>query len=288
MAKKARLIAEIGCNHMGQMDTALALVKSAVLDCGVSSVKFQKRSPKELLSEAQYHAPHPNPMHSYGDTYGRHREALEFSLAQHGELKEYTESLGGVYSCSVWDLTSAREIASLRPQFIKIPSAQNTNTPLLQYLCGEYGGEIHVSLGMTTRAEEEALINFFENQGRSKDLVLYACTSGYPVPFEDVCLLEIPRLIQSYGTAVKEIGFSGHHNGIAVDMGAYVLGAAVFERHFTLDRTWKGTDHAASLEPAGLKKLQRDLIVMEKALQAKKSALLPIEEEQRSKLKYRA
>ena len=142
---------------------------------------------------------------------------------------------------------------------IKIPSAENNNEPLLKWLCENYGGEIHVSLGMTTREEEERLIKLFEDEGRAKDVVVYSCTSGYPVAFEDICLLEINRIRAAYEAKVKGIGFSGHHLGIAVDIAAITLGAKWVERHFTLDRTWKGTDHAASLEPQGLAKLVRDI-----------------------------
>ena len=107
------------------------------------------------------------------------------------------------------------------------------------------------------------------------------------MPFEDVCLLEISRLVDTYGSTVKEIGFSGHHNGIAIDIAAYTLGATVIERHFTLDRTWKGTDHAASLEPDGLRRLKRNLVATYKSLTYKSEEVLPIEAEQRNKLKYR-
>ena len=108
---------------------------------------------------------------------------------------------------------------------------------------------------MTTHEEEEQIVSFFENKKRNRDLVIYSCTSGYPVPFKDVCLLEITRIKHEYGNRVKAIGFSGHHLGIAIDSAAIALGAEIVERHFTLDRTWKGTDHAASLEPDGLRKL---------------------------------
>lgn len=158
---------------------------------------------------------------------------------------------------------------------------------MLEWLCDNYQGEIHVSLGMTTHEEEEKLIQLFERKGRNKDVVLYVCTSGYPVPFEDVCLLEINRVREAYGSRVKEIGFSGHHLGIAVDIAAYTLGASAIERHYTLDRTWKGTDHAASLEPEGIRKLKRDLIAAYKALHYKPEEVLPIEQVQREKLKYR-
>jgi sialic acid synthase len=279
------LIAEIGCNHKGDMQIAKDLIATAALFCKVDAVKFQKRHSKELLSPEQYNAPHPNPANSYGDTYGAHREALELSLDQNRQLKDWCEEMGLVYSTSVWDMTSAREITVLNPQFIKIPSATNLNTPILDYLCGEYGGEIHLSVGMTTHAEEEAIIARFEKHGRNKDLVLYSCTSGYPVAFEDICLLEITRLRQSYGDRVKKIGFSGHHLGIAADIAALALGAEVFERHFTLDRTWKGTDHAASLEPDGMRRLARDLRNINKSLTAKSQEILPVEAVQRAKLK---
>ena len=100
---------------------------------------------------------------------------------------------------------------------------------------------------------------------KRQDLVIYDCTSGYPVPFEDICLLEITRLRELYADRVKSIGFSGHHLGIAVDSAAVALGAEWIERHYTLDRTWKGTDHAASLEPDGVRKLARDCRAVAKA-----------------------
>ena len=283
--KKPYVIAEIGCNHKGDMEIAKELIQRAKLFCHADSVKFQKRNNKELLTEAQYNAPHPNPSNSYGATYGEHREFLEFDVNQHAELKAYCEELGITYSTSVWDTTSAKEIASLNPEYIKIPSACNNNYDMLGWLCDNYKGEIHISTGMTTKGEADDLVNFFIEKGRNNDLVLYNCTSGYPVPFEDVCLLDINLLIEKYGDKVKHIGFSGHHLGIAVDVAAYTLGANVIERHYTIDRTWKGTDHAASLEPEGLRKLCRDLKAVSKALSFKSQDILPIEQVQRDKLK---
>jgi len=279
------VIAEIGCNHKGDIEIAKELIKVAKIFCNVHAVKFQKRNNKELLTEEQYNQPHPNPSNSYGETYGLHREYLEFNLEQHALLKAYCEEIGIVYSTSVWDVTSAKEIASLNPSFIKIPSACNNNFEMLEWLCDNYGGEIHVSTGMTTKDEINGIVNFFCIKKRNKDLVLYNCTSGYPVPFEDVCLLDIELLLKSYKDNVKHIGFSGHHLGIAIDMAAYTLGANIIERHYTLDRTWKGTDHAASLEPMGLRKLTRDLNAVYKALNYKSADILPIEKIQRDKLK---
>ena len=283
--KKPFVIAEIGCNHKGDMEIAKELIKIAAIFCEVDAVKFQKRNNKELLTEEQYNTPHPNPANSYGETYGSHREYLEFDVDQHSQLKKYCEEMGVVYSTSVWDTTSAKEIASLNPDFIKIPSACNNNYEMLGWLCENYRGEIHISTGMTTKNETETLVNYFIEKGRNKDLVLYNCTSGYPVPFEDVCLLDINLLKEKYGDKVKHIGFSGHHLGIAVDIAAYTLGANIIERHYTKDRTWKGTDHAASLEPMGLRKLMRDLNAVHSALTYKQTDILPIEQVQRDKLK---
>jgi len=285
--RKPRVIAEAGCNHKGDMEIAKELIRTAAIYCHADVIKFQKRCNRELLTPEQYNAPHPNPANSYGKTYGEHREFLEFNLEQHRELKAYCEEVGITYSTSVWDFTSAKEIASLNPELIKIPSASNNNYPMLEWLCENYDGEIHVSLGMTTHEEEEKLIQLFEEKGRNKDLVLYACTSGYPVAFEDVCLCEITRIKQAYGDRVKEIAFSGHHLGIAIDIAAYTLGASTIERHYTLDRTWKGTDHAASLEPEGIRKLKRDLNAAYLALSYKSQDVLPVESVQRDKLKYR-
>lgn len=284
---KPYVIAEAGCNHMGQMEIAKELIQTAAIFCKADAVKFQKRCNRELLTPEQYNAPHPHPENSYGKTYGEHREFLEFTADQHKQLKEWCEEAGITYATSVWDLTSAKEIAALNPEFIKIPSACNNHLNMLQWLCDNYGGEIQVSLGMTTHQEEETLVNLFEKNGRNKDLVIFSCTSGYPVPFSDVCLMEVKRIKEVYGDRVKKIGFSGHHLGIAVDVAAYTLGAEVIERHYTLDRTWKGTDHAASLEPDGVRKLVRNLNAVHEALTYKEQEILPIEAVQRDKLKYR-
>ena len=253
--------------------------------CNVDVVKFQKRDIKSFLSTNEYNSPHPVAYNSYGKTYGEHREFLEFSIDQHKELKNHCDKIGIEYSSSVWDLKSALDIISIKPLFIKVPSACNLNKKLLKILCKNFNGEIHLSLGMTTRKEEKKIINLFKKYDRLKDLVIYSCTSGYPVQFKDVCLKEISRLKKSYGNLVKAIGFSGHHLGIAVDLGAFMLGAEFIERHFTMDRTWKGTDHAASLEPDGLKKLVRDIDSLDASFKEKTIEILEIELNQRNKLK---
>lgn len=289
---KPVIIAEIGCNHKGDMNIAHKMIKLLGTfkllneEAYIDVVKFQKRTNKELLSPEEYNAPHPHPENSYGNTYGEHREFLEFTPEQHKTLKQWCEEEGVTYSTSTWDLTAAKEIVAIKPKLIKVPSASNLNFPMLEYLRDNYDGEIHLSFGMTTKEEEKKIINFFKEKNRAKDLVIYACTSGYPVPFDDICLNEITRLKEEYGKDVKGIGFSGHHLGIAVDIAALALGATYFERHFTLDRTWKGTDHAASLEPMGMLKLARDLRNVARALTSKAEEVLDIEKVQRKKLKH--
>jgi sialic acid synthase len=283
--KTPKVIAEIGCNHKGDMEIAHEMIGIAATFAKCDFVKFQKRSNKELLTPEEYDSSHPNPQHSYGDSYGSHREFLEFDIEQHRQLQQWCHEFGIGYSTSVWDLTSAKEIASLDPEFIKVPSACNLNFAMLRHLATEYGGDIHISVGMTTPAEQEQIVQLMEQCNAADRVVLYACTSGYPVPFEQVCLLEIRSLTERFGSRIKEVGFSGHHLGIAVDIATVVLGASWIERHFTLDRTWKGTDHAASLEPDGLRRLIRDVRNVCKTLKLKENEMTEIEFAQRDKLK---
>ena len=283
--KTPKVVAEIGCNHKGDIEIAREMIRVAASFTKCDFVKFQKRSNKELLTLEEYHAPHPNSQNSYGRTYGAHREFLEFDIEQHQQLKQWCQAYGVGYSTSVWDITSAMEIASLSPEFIKIPSACNLNFTMLEFLARNYRGDIHISAGMTTPSELEQIVALMEASDAAHRVVLYACTSGYPVPFEQVCLLELRSIQDRFGSRIKEIGFSGHHLGIAVDSAAVALGASWIERHFTLDRTWKGTDHAASLEPDGLRKLVRDVRAVSSALTFKDQSILEIELPQRNKLK---
>lgn len=291
-----QVIAEIGCNHKGDMDIAKELIRVAAHVCKADIAKFQKRHNRELLTADEYDTPHPVPSNAYGESYGEHREFLEFDTDQHKELIDECAANGIAYSTSVWDLTSAKEMVPLNPPLLKIPSATNQHYEMQGYLCEHYGGEIHVSTGMSTGNEIVELVKFYEERGRAKDLVVYSCTSGYPVAFEDICLFEIRNLMEKFGTRVKGIGFSGHHLGISADVAALAIGRTLqadgkgvfshIERHFTLDRTWKGTDHAASLEPDGLRRLCRDLKNVNEALSYKGQEILPVEQVQRDKLKW--
>ena len=202
---KPKIIAEIGCNHKGDMEIAFELIKLAK-ECGADVAKFQKRNSKELLTEEQYNSPHPNPYNSYGETYGAHREFLEFDIDQNIKLMDYCNKIGIEYSTSVWDVTSARDIVSMNPDMIKVPSACNNHFDMLQILRDDYSGDVHISLGMTSSEEVDQIIDFFDHKNILKDrVIIYACTSGYPVPFDQLCLLEIKKLIDfadlSYLTA---------------------------------------------------------------------------------------
>jgi len=278
-----KIIAEVGANHRGFINIAKQMIDTLSDYCGVDSVKFQKRNNRELLGK-DYDKPHPNPENSYGNTYGEHRDSLEFNLEQHKELKEYCENKGLIYSCSVWDLTSTKEIVSLNPVMIKIPSAQNNNFEILEYLMSNYPGEIHISLGMTTYEEIENIYQFAKMRNRNKDLVFYICTSGYPVLNDDICIREVEKL-KKYD--IKGFGFSGHHTNIAVDNMTVAYGFDYIERHFTINKNWKGTDHPASLEPKEMRSLVKNIKQCVSANKFKSKEILDCELKQRNKLKYK-
>jgi len=277
IGKSVNIVAEACCNHQGNLDLAFDMIKTAKL-CDVDYVKFQKRNCVKAVPKHMHNQPHPYAANSFGETYLQHREALEFTIDQHKQLKDYCDSIGIKYACSVWDEDSAAEIISLNPEYIKIPSAMNYNFELLDYVFDNYDGDIHISFGMITRNEINDLISHLK--GQKNHIVAYWTTSGYPVSFDELYLLEIGNLKKYF-----EVGYSGHNLGIAVDMATIVLGCTWVERHFTLDRTAKGTDNAASLEPAGLSKLVRDSKAVIKSLQYKNIDLTEDEKETREKLK---
>ena len=253
--KKINIVAEIGCNHMGKISLAKKMIISAK-QTGADFVKFQKRDNRILLTPKQFSSPHPNQANSFGKTYGEHREYLEFSYKQHLSIYKYCLKNKIKYSCSVWDVNSAKLMKNICKYYIKVPSAVNLNFKLLKYLCVNYKKEIHVSTGMTSKKEISKIVSFFKKYKRNKDLVLYSCVSDYPVKTNKVCILDVYELNQKYKKSLKNIGFSGHHNGLSIDNCSVLLGAEWVERHFTFDRTAKGTDHAASLEEEGLRKLR--------------------------------
>ena len=273
-----KTIAEIGCTHIGSLERAKKLAKLAKI-CGADILKTQKRNPKESVKKELWEQPHPNQMYSYGKTYLEHRENIELSIEDHYLLKQYCEEIDIEYSTSVWDKTSTLEIIDLNPKTIKIPSACNNNEEIFNLLINNYSGQIHISNGMLNKTERDELCKkLYPYKDR---IVIFACTSAYPVPFINLYLKEISLLANEF----PNVGFSNHGYGLAAEIAAFCEGARYFERHFCDDRTFPHTDSACSLEPQGLTKMIRDLKAIEQALQYKPYDLDEIEQIQRDKLR---
>lgn len=276
-----RIVAEVGCNHAGDRDLALRLVALAA-SSGADVVKFQKRDVETHLDDARLSAPYDSP-HSFGATYREHRSRLELTRQDHRALASAATDLGIAYACSVWDVTSLGDVIACTPSFVKIPSASNTNIRLLERVRDVWPGEVAISLGMTTRAEEENILSVFE--GSLNRLVLYACTAAYPVASSDLALLEITRLRTAY-PELLHVGFSGHHVGVLPDVAAVALGARSIERHFTDDRDRKGSDNAISLLPDDMAELRQAVTAVEEGLTEKPRGILPVERPALLRMKY--
>lgn len=246
------VIAEIGHNHQGSLQRARELFREAKL-AGAHAVKLQKRNNRTLYTHAAYNKPYDNE-NSFGATYGEHREFLEFGLNEYRELKAYADELDVDFFATAFDLDSADFLEGLGVPAYKIASGDLKSTPLLRHVAS-FGKPLVLSTG-------GALI---DDVRRAYDTVMpinpqlciLQCTAGYPAAFEELDLRVIEQYRREFPGAV--IGFSGHDNGIAMAVAAFVLGARVIEKHFTLNRASKGTDHAFSLEPVGLRKMVRDL-----------------------------
>jgi N-acetylneuraminate synthase/sialic acid synthase len=248
----AFVIAEIGHNHQGSVETCKELFRAAK-ECGAQSVKLQKRDNRFLYTEAMFNQPYENE-NSYGPTYGLHREALEFGRDEYVELQRYARELGLIFFATAFDFKSADFLEDLDIPVYKIASGDLKNIPLLQYVAS-FKKPMVVSTGGGTledvRRMYEAVLPI------NPRLAILQCTAGYPPAFEELELKVLDTFRREFPEAVS--GFSSHDSGIAMAVAAYVLGARVIEKHFTLNRAMKGTDHAFSLEPVGLKKMIRDL-----------------------------
>ena len=285
--RKPIIIAEACCNHKGDINIAKEMIIQAK-NSGADYIKFQKRDIDSWVKRRPdiYKKPHPDKKNAFGDSYENHRRYLEFDIDTHRQLKKYCDAIGINYACSVFDIESAKQIISLNPKIIKIASACNMNFELLQYICDNFNGEIHLSVGMTYKKDIEKIVQFFIKNKRNSDLVVYACTSSYPLKPQDVCLLEINYLIEKYSKIIKSIGYSGHHQGIIIDVAAFTLGAEYIERHFTLNKQYKGTDQSASIEPTELAKLKSNLEDISFALKNKDKEILDVELSNKEKLKW--
>lgn len=278
------LVAEAACNHTGQFERALEMIRQASAVSEIAYIKFQKRDNKELLGEQACETPHPDPENSFGPTYEQHRNHLEFNLSQHRVLKEECKKFGIGYACSVWDKNSAAEIASLDPDYIKVPSACNIDFELLLCIFSLFKKPVHISLGMLTRDEISNLVSFLTKHGVNNRVVIYSCVSTYPVSENSLCLSEISYLKREYGKYFLGLGFSGHHTSIVPDVVALALGADWIERHFTLDKSWRGTDQKSSLTVSELEQLCEILKIAKVSLGYKTKEILMRERQNQSKL----
>ena len=246
------VIAEIGHNHQGKLQTAREMFKAAK-DAGAHAVKLQKRDNRGLYTKAAYDKPYDNE-NSYGATYGEHREFLEFELQEYTELQAYAADLGVDFFATAFDMASADFLAKLNVPAYKIASGDVKSTPLLTHVAS-FGKPIIVSTGGARLDEIRRAYDTI--MAINPQLCLLQCTAGYPAAWEELDLRVITQFRQEFPGAV--VGFSGHDSGIAMAVASFVLGARVVEKHFTLNRAMKGTDHAFSLEPAGMRKMVRDL-----------------------------
>ena len=267
----AYVIAEIGNNHQGDVEKAKALIHTA-RECGVDAVKFQKRDNRVLYTRAFYDAPYDNE-NSYGATYGEHREFLELPKSDWFELAQYSREEGVAFVAAAFDEPSADLMAELDIDAFKFASGDLLNVPFLRYVAA-FGKPMFLSTGGGTledidRAVDAILV-------ANEQLCVLHCTAAYPADVEDLNLSVITALREHYPELV--IGLSDHHNGIAMAPVAFMLGARVFEKHFTLNHAWKGTDHAYSLMPDGMRRFVRDLQRVPVALGDGVKRRLPSEE----------
>jgi sialic acid synthase SpsE len=270
------VIAEGGVNHNGDVHLAEDLVRIAA-DCQADAVKFQKRTIHELLTRAALERPYLGP-NSLGATYGEHRFKLELADADWYRLRDLATGLGLEFMGSAWDRGSADLLDALDSPAIKTPSAVLTDLDLLEHIARK-GRPMIVSTGMAALEEVDQAV---ERILRHTDkLILLQCTSAYPSEFADINLRVMDTFSERYGLL---IGYSGHERGICVSEAAAALGACVLERHFTRDRTLPGPDHAASLEPIGLKTLVRDIRQIEQAMGSAEKRVVPSEVPVRARL----
>lgn len=260
------VIAEIGHNHQGSVEIAKQLFKAAK-DCGVDAVKLQKRFNKKLYTREFYSTPY-NSENAYGETYGLHREALEFGEKEYKELKKYADHLGIIFFATPFDFDSVDFLENIDLPLYKVASADIRNIPLIEYIAKKRKPML-ISTGGATLEDVKRAYNAVLSH--NKNFSILQCTASYPAEFSQLDLHVISEYQKEFPDII--IGFSAHDNGIAMAVAAYVLGARIIEKHFTLNRVMKGTDHAFSLEPLGMKKLVRDLRRVKVALGDRKKKI---------------
>ena len=246
------VIAEIGHNHQGSVELAKKLFDSAK-ECGADAVKLQKRNNRSLFTKEMFGQTY-NSHSAFAPTYGEHREALELGHDEYVELQGYAKELGLTMFSTPFDIQSADFLEELEMPLYKIASGDLKNLPLIKHVAS-FGKPVIVSTGGGTI--DDVLRVYEEVMPINEQFCILQCTAGYPPKWEELNLRVIESFRQDFPEAT--IGLSSHDNGIAMSVVAYVLGARVIEKHFTLDRTMKGSDHAFSLAPPGMRRMVRDL-----------------------------
>ena len=262
----AYCIAEIGHNHGGDIERCKEMILAAK-KCGVDAVKLQKRDSQSLFTKELYGRTMRG-QDAYGKTFGEHWEALELSFEQYKELKEYAGRVGLTFFATAFDFVSVDFLEKLGVPCYKIASGDLLNTPLQKYIAGT-GKPVILSTG---GGSYEDVSRAYETVMRiNKNLVLMQCTISYPCEPQDIHLSVIGEYKKRYPDIV--IGFSDHFIGKMFGPPAYVLGARVFEKHFTLNKHWKGTNHWFSLEQEDMAKYVRDIHNVVLAMNSEKNVL---------------
>jgi sialic acid synthase len=251
------VIAEIGHNHQGNLDICKKMFEAAKW-AGCNAVKLQKRENRSLYTPEFYSSPY-NSENAFGATYGEHREALEFGWDAYCALQDYAKQLGITFFATAFDVPSAQFLGKLGVPAFKIASGDIASRSVLEAVAF-YDVPVIVSTG---GAAEKEIRVAAELLGPCPHGILH-CTSGYPANYAELNL----QVIQTYRNWFPEkvIGWSAHDTGIAMAPVAYALGARIIEKHFTLNRAWKGTDQSFSLEPQGMKTMIDNLKLCKAAL----------------------
>lgn len=271
-------IAEIGNNHQGDVTIAKKMIDAAAY-AGASAVKFQKRSNKSLFQESFGKTAYIG-KNSFGSNYIEHREAVELSISEMKDLSEYSIDKGVLFFATPFDQESLVELESIGSSLYKVASADIVNHSLLKDLC-DTNKPLIVSTGGATQLEVDEAVEILKSNKTS--FCLLHCTAAYPVDPEDMELKVIETFKKRYPDI--PIGLSDHQSGISMSLVAYMLGARVFEKHFTLHRSWKGTDQAFSLEPEGFRRMVRDLGQIEPALGSGEKRPLDVEKDPMFKMR---
>lgn len=264
------IIAEIGQNHQGDLNIAKRMIRM-VKECGADCAKLQKSELDYKFNKKALQRPYTSP-HSWGKTYGEHKRHLEFSHDQYKELQQYAQEIGIFFTASGMDEMAVEFLHEINVPFFKVGSGDTNNFPYLEKTAKK-GRPMVISSGMQSMDTMRRVYKIVK--AININFCFLQCTSAYPLEAEDVNL----RVIQEYQKEFPDIpiGYSGHESGIAITIAAVALGAKVVERHVTLDKTWKGSDHQASLEPSELTELVRSIRLVERAMGSPVKQMLPCE-----------